>query len=201
MSESEIFNLINNWLETAKETEKKVNPNNRTPVFGILASINNDKPSARTIAINKMFEDNSLLFFTQKSSTKVKQLTINNNVSLVIYLPHHNRQIIFEGIVEELDDERTNYYCENYPKTAQINFLAYGPTSGQIIQSNDHLNELVASYTKQYANTKPAKPDSYIGYIIKPSLIKTYNYNTNLISDSIIYKKSASGWEKFRVTP
>ncbi len=64
-------------------------------MIGILSIINNGKP----IAINKMFEYNSLIFFTQKSSAKVKQLTINNNVYIVIYFPHHNRQIIFESIL------------------------------------------------------------------------------------------------------
>ncbi|MEY8872678.1 hypothetical protein AB9G23_09700, partial [Francisella philomiragia] len=122
-------------------------------------------------------------------------------VSMTILLPDHKRQITFDGIAKPISKKENIEYWNTYPLSAQIRFLAYGPTSGQQIKSNNHLDELVAKYKNEYKDKSPEYPESYIGYRIYPTEIKLYQMNSDRMSDSYILKNEGKKWDLIRVVP
>ncbi|MDA0911572.1 MAG: pyridoxamine 5'-phosphate oxidase family protein [Proteobacteria bacterium] len=188
-------NEVNTWIEKWTHEEKM------PFLMGVLANVDQkNHAQSRTVAIREI-TDKYILFFTQKGSSKVDQIKNNNHVSMTIILPNHKRQIIFDGIAEPISKKENIAYWKTYPKSAQIRFLAYGPTSGEVIDSNKKLDDLVAKYQKEYANKPPVYPESYVGYKIYPSAIKLYQMNDSRMSDSYILKKDDSKWQLIRVVP
>ncbi|GGF92789.1 MULTISPECIES: pyridoxamine 5'-phosphate oxidase family protein [Cysteiniphilum] len=186
---------VNTWIKKWTDEEKM------PFLMGVLANVDNtNHAKSRTVAIREI-SDQYILFFTQKGSSKVAQLKNNKYVSMTIMLPDHKRQIIYDGIAEPISTKDNIAYWKTYPKGAQIRFLAYGPTSGDVIDSNKKLDDLVAKYKIEYANKAPAYPESYVGYKIYPSVIKLYQMNDNRMSDSYILKKDDKEWQMIRVVP
>ncbi|TDT66952.1 pyridoxamine 5'-phosphate oxidase [Allofrancisella inopinata] len=187
--------------EVTKWIQKWTSEEKMPFLMGVLATVDkNNHAQSRAVAIREITSE-SLLIFTQKGSSKVGQIKNNPYVSMTILLPDHKRQITFDGIAKPISKKENIEYWNTYPLSAQIRFLAYGPTSGQPIKSNKHLDELVSKYKKEYKDKSPEYPESYIGYRVYPTDIKFYQMNSDRMSDSYILKNKENEWNLIRVVP
>lgn len=185
---------VTKWIQKWTSEEKM------SFLMGVLATVDNQNHAqSRTVAIREI-TSKSLLLFTQKGSSKVGQIKNNPYVSMTILLPDHKRQITFDGIAKPISKEENIKYWNTYPLAAQIRFLAYGPTSGQPIKNNKHLDNLVSKY-KEDTDKSPQYPESYVGYRVYPTDIKLYQMNDNRMSDSYILKNKDNKWDLIRVVP
>jgi pyridoxamine 5'-phosphate oxidase len=187
--------------EVTKWIQKWTSEEKMPFLMGVLATVDkNNHAQSRTVAIREI-TSKSLLIFTQKGSSKVGQIKKNPYVSMTILLPDHKRQIIFNGIAKPISKEENIKYWNTYPLSAQIRFLAYGPTSGQPIKNNKHLDDLVSKYKQEYTDNSPKYPESYVGYRIYPTNIKLYQMNSDRMSDSYVLKNDKNKWNFIRVVP
>lgn len=190
MIDNKLLKWINNWI---LEEKSKL-------LLGVLSTCFENNPYSRTIAI-KEIKESGVLFFTQKCSKKVQHISRNSNVSLTILLPSKLRQITLRGEVMPLSDADNNKYWNIYAKDSQIRFLVYGSQSGEIINDNTQLDKDLKEKQIKLANLKIDKPDSYVGYLIKPKYIDFYQLNNDQISDSFIAKLENNKWVLSRQVP
>ena len=50
-----------------------------------LSTIHNNSPRQRTVVLRKLLDDFTILFYTDKRSTKIEDLNMNNAVSALFY--------------------------------------------------------------------------------------------------------------------
>ncbi len=185
------LNTIQSWLEDEADPLK----------LAVLATVDErGVPHSRVVAVKEMTEG-TLTFFTQKGSSKVKQIALNNQVSITLVLFEKKRQITLEGIANALSDQENQQYWEVYPKESQIRFTVYGSQSGNQVTDPSKLNNQLKEAQKKYQVHAPEKPEAYVGYRIEPSLIKLYQLNDDTISDSYIGEKIDSNWMFKKVVP
>ena len=190
------FNKLSQWLE---EESYAGAPD---PAQAVLATVTADAtPHSRVIALREI-SPSGLIFFTQAGTRKVSELEHNPRVSLNFWLELKERQIIIEGVAEKLDQAENSDYWAAYPRIAQIRFTAYAPTSGQPIQSKQHLEEKKMAIEHEYQGKEIQVNSLYCGYRIKPIKFLFYAYRTDELSDVTEYtKQDDNHWRQRIISP
>ncbi|HHF7373255.1 pyridoxine/pyridoxamine 5'-phosphate oxidase [Legionella bozemanae] len=183
------------WLE---REQKSGAPN---PNHAVLSSISLDgAPHGRVVAIREI-SDEGVLFFTQKGTRKVSELTNNSQVSLVFWLELLQREVIIEGNALFLNHAENQNYWDSYPQWAQIRFLSYAPTSMQVIESKEILEEKRQKIEDSFVNKPiPISPE-YCGFRIQPEHMIFYSYRQDELSDVWEYVRQNNEWHLQRLSP
>lgn len=169
----------------------------------ILTTVDKDLvPHARYMKIID-FTKKGFIIFTSLYSDKVEHFTQNPNVSLVLPWVDSNRQIIINGTVKKMNDEKSEMYFDNFnwwgKFGAIINNQSSKVASRKIIEKK--FSKFIAKYKDDSAHIK--KPDHMRAFIIIPQSIeffqgrsykpaetpRTFGY-----SDRIKYTKDGSKW-------
>ncbi|MCH9633376.1 MAG: Pyridoxine/pyridoxamine 5'-phosphate oxidase [Chlamydiae bacterium] len=189
-SEPHILDIASKWLADEKGA-----------LIGVLATLNlTNHPTTRAVAIREITHFEPLLF-TQKGSEKVKQIELNNKVSLTVLLDNSNKQITFEGRAYPITSNENQSYWDSYPQQSKIRFCVYGPKSGKYIENPAVLNHELFAFEKECQNKTLRMPEAYVGYRIRTKILKLYELLDHEISKSWVAKKTGSNWEVKRVVP
>ncbi|MDX1837179.1 pyridoxamine 5'-phosphate oxidase [Legionella taurinensis] len=181
---------LKQWLLAEKDAGA-ANPQHA--VLSTVASVPHPVPHARVVALREISED-SLLFFTQRGTRKVNELTANPNAVLTFWFELHQRQISFEGEVQGLSAEETAWYWQNNAREAQLRFSSYAPTSGQPIPSKDVLEQKRERLTMELKDKPIPHSPLYCGFRFRPKTVYCYSYRTDELSDVSRFSYSEGAW-------
>lgn len=195
MSEKLPILLLKNWLD--KESELGA-PNSQQAV--LCTATQHAIPHGRVVAIREISTE-GLLFFTQKNTRKIEELTHHHKASMVFWLELQQRQVVVEGKVEVLAASENLYFWENYPREAQIRFYAYAPTSTQAIASKAELENKKQIIASQYQGQSLPIHPHYQGFLLKPNRFVFYHYRTDELSDVVEYQYTLNTWERQLLSP
>ncbi|MBA2650786.1 MAG: pyridoxamine 5'-phosphate oxidase family protein [Tatlockia sp.] len=189
------FKLLNQWI---KEENDAGAPNAQQAVlatstlFGI--------PHSRVIAIREITEQ-ELIFFTQKGTRKVIEITEKPQVSLTFWFEINQREVIIEGLAKPLSPEELEYYWQTNPRSAQLRFSAYAPTSMHQISTKQLIEDKKHAIEQEYLNKKLPLHPFYCGFRIKPKKFIFYAYRLDELSDVSEYNFQANQWSKQLLSP
>lgn len=189
------FKIIQEWL-AQEENAGSENPNR-----AVLATANSKAiPHSRIVAIREI-EQGSILFFTQKGTRKVMELTDNPYASMTIWLAQQQREVILDGCVQALSLEENEHYWKTMPHDRQLRFTTYAPTSGKPLSSETYLDDLLKELTVCYENSPiPMSPD-YCGFRLIPEAIYFYTLGSESFSDVQKYTKNNGAWQVEQMSP
>ncbi|KTD16624.1 pyridoxine/pyridoxamine 5'-phosphate oxidase [Legionella jordanis] len=189
------LSILKQWIEEERQAGA---PN---PQQAVLATIGqNNIPHSRVVAIREI-SNQDLLFFTQSSTRKVIELRKNPHISLNFWFELKQRQVIIEGQVAPLSEQENQSYWFSYPKEAQVRFLAYAPTSSQVIPSKQILEQRKKLFARQFTEQPVPFTPLYIGYRIIPSTLRFYAYRQDELSDVWEFNYQNQGWKKDILSP
>jgi pyridoxamine 5'-phosphate oxidase len=186
---------ITEWLSKEKELGS---PN---PDRVILSTATQDGiPHSRIVAIREINE-NGLLFFTQKGTRKVSEIKENPIVSIVLWLPLQQRQVVLEGTSQELTADENKHYWETMSHDRQLRFSAYASTSGQKIKSIDQLEERYKTLSDHYNRMPLPTSEFYCGFRVEPTTICFYTLGTDSFSEVKRFVKQNGDWREEMLSP
>lgn len=189
------FKLLNQWI--AEEMDAGA-PN---PQHAVLATASlKAVPHGRVVAIREVSE-RGLIFFTQKGTRKVVELTDNPQASLTFWFELLQREVVIEGKVQLLPLVETKGYWDNYPHSAQLRFAAYAPTSMQVISSKQVLEEKKIAIEKEYMNRKLPLNSFYCGFRLIPKKFIFYSFRLDELSDVNEYYLQDNQWQMQLLSP
>ncbi|ASQ47011.1 pyridoxine/pyridoxamine 5'-phosphate oxidase [Legionella clemsonensis] len=187
--------FLTSWI--LEELEKGA-PN---PQHAILSTTGKDAiPHGRVIAIREINEQ-GLLFFTQRGTRKVVEMTNNPVVSLTFWFELFEREVIIDGTVMLLTESENRAYWDTYPPFAQIRFHSYAPTSSQVIANKQLLENKRKMLTEQFQDKPLPMSEYYCGFRVIPQRMVFYTYRTDELSDVIEYCVIKNNWEKNLLSP
>lgn len=187
--------LLTTWIEEEKAMGAKNAQHAVLSTQGL-----NSEPHARVVAIREMSED-WILFFTQKRTRKVEEITNNGQVALTFWLERYAREVIVEGEAHFLSEEQNNHYWLNYPKSAQIRFYSYAPTSGLVINNKQILENKKRKIERESNNISLPCSTDYCGITIQPNRFIFYTYRVDELSDVWDYSLQGQHWVKKLLSP
>ena len=160
----------------------------------------NGHPHGRVVAIREI-QPEGFIFFTQKGTRKVEEMTACPNVSLTFWQERLAREVIIEGTAEFLSQSENERYWNTYPKWAQIRFHSYAATSRQPIVDKQVLEDKKRQIEISYKEQALPMSEYYCGVYVRPKRMVFYAYRLDELSDVCEYEYKAGHWVKHLLSP
>lgn len=182
------------WIEREKEL------GSTDPERVVLATATiKGRPHSRVVA--SIIEPDSIIFFTQRDTRKEVELRENPFASMTCWLAMQQREIILDGFVKPLTRDEIEKQWEQLPRERQLRFSAYGPISGQPIDSLDDLEKRQTLLTTQFSDQAVPVSEFYCGFRLVPDTLYFYTLGNETFSEVVRYTKRQTAWQLQLVSP
>ncbi|MBK9331952.1 MAG: pyridoxamine 5'-phosphate oxidase [Ignavibacteria bacterium] len=155
-------------------------------------------PNVRTVLL-KEYSSNGFIFYTNYKSRKGKELDENPNATLLFYWKELERQVRIEGITEKVSMEESENYFKSRPFESRV--AAVVSEQSKVISSREVLNKKFEELKIKFADGNVPKPDSWGGYILRPSMIEFWQGRESRLHDRILFTKKGNEWITERLSP
>ncbi len=157
-------------------------------------------PQSRTVLM-KDFDDAGLVFYTNYSSAKARDIAGNPNVCALFYWPSLQRQVRFTGVAGKVSAAESDAYFRIRPRGSQLG--AWASNQSQPIAGAAELRARFEQFEKQFEHTDEIpRPEDWGGYRIVPTRIEFWQGRENRLHDRIVYSQDEHGdWVHSRLAP
>ena len=181
------------WYEQARALDA------RFPDAMTLATASLDgRPRARTV-LYKGLLNGRLCFVTNYESSKGRELQANPHAALVFFWANLNRQVRFEGRVEQAPAAWSDQYFAERARSSQIG--AWASAQSQVLTSRAVLEARIAETETRFAGQPVPRPPFWGGYCVKPERVEFWLGQDARLHDRFSYQRTASGWDVERLSP
>lgn len=187
------FLQFETWFEEARKAEVS------EPNAMILATVDeNGKPWTRTVLV-KAFDERGLVFYTNYSSLKVRQIEENNKVSVTFPWFPLQRQVHVTGQTERVSRQQSLKYFLSRPHGSQLG--AWVSDQSKVISSRQVLEMKLAEMKKKFSEGKVPLPDDWGGIRILPETFEFWQGRRNRLHDRLRYVLEKNSWNIYRLAP
>ncbi|WP_415374763.1 pyridoxamine 5'-phosphate oxidase [Patiriisocius sp. Uisw_017] len=185
---------FNSWFQEA-ESSQTIDEVNAMTISTVDAS---GMPRNRVVLLKEVTFD-GFVFYTNYKSKKGIAIAENPLVSLSFFWPSLERQIIIQGRVEKISEEKSKAYFNTRPRDSKLGALV--SEQSQEIASRSELEKKLAMLQEEFKNKEIIKPKDWGGYLIKPLFLEFWQGRSSRLHDRICYAKNESGWDIKRLQP
>lgn len=181
------------WLQVA--VDEKVDEANAMA----LSTVSEEgQPSQRIVLLKGM--DEGLIFYTNYSSKKGKELFGNPKASILFFWKELERQVRIQGTIEKVSDEQSKAYFQSRPKGSQLG--AWASPQSKIIADRSQLDDRVVELQDIYQNyDKLPRPAHWGGYRLIPNYFEFWQGRKNRLHDRFVYQLEEDHWEISQLAP
>lgn len=188
------FVQFEQWFQQAMDV--KISEPNAMSLSTVSAD---GQPSLRTVLL-KYFDKNGLVFFTNYTSDKAKEMEGNDKVVMLFPWITMERQIIIKGKAEKISKAESLKYFISRPHGSQLG--AWISQQSSVISSRSILEKKLKEMKSKFTKGEVPVPDFWGGYRIVPTSFEFWQGRTNRLHDRFSYQKNESGlWEVERLAP
>ncbi len=188
--------LIDPILQFKKWFDEAVAAQLHEPNAMTLATVKNNKPSARIVLL-KEITTSDFIFYTNYTSRKANEISMNNNVAVVFLWHELERQVRIEGTIEKIASSKSDAYFYSRPISSQIGAIV-SPQS-TVIKNYELLQAEIKKYEDQPELIK--RPPHWGGYALTPTYIEFWQGRRSRLHDRLAYKKNNETWAIERLAP
>lgn len=166
----------------------------------VLGTVNtHGQPTQRTVLL-KAFDERGLVFYTNYSSRKARQITENNRVSLLFPWYALERQVSITGKAEKVSTTESLQYFLSRPVGSQLG--AWVSQQSSVITSRSILEMKLHEMKEKFRDGKIPLPDFWGGYRIVPDTMEFWQGRPNRLHDRIFFSLSGKNeWKIERLSP
>jgi pyridoxamine 5'-phosphate oxidase len=156
------------------------------------------RPSARTVLL-KAYDEAGLVFYTNATSRKGRQLAANPVATVVFPWVPLQRQIIVTGSVAPVPRAETEAYFVTRPYGSQLG--AWASHQSSVLPSRDPLEDRYDRLAERWPDEVPV-PDFWGGYRITPDEVEFWQGRPDRLHDRLRFRAAAEGpWVLERLAP
>ncbi|MGE5431471.1 MAG: pyridoxamine 5'-phosphate oxidase [Syntrophomonadaceae bacterium] len=186
-------NQFKKWLNEAIEACV-----NEPTAMALATATRDGYPSVRIVLLKKVIPG-GLIFFTNYSSRKGRQITENPHAALVFYWAELERQVRIEGDVKKLPEHESDEYFYSRPLGSRIG--AWASPQSEVIPNRAFLDEMVLKFQKQFQSGTIERPDNWGGFCLEPKVIEFWQGRESRLHDRIRFTKADGKWKIERLAP
>lgn len=181
------------WFDEAQKVEA-AEPNAMT-----LSTVSTSgKPSSRIVLL-KGIEEQAMIFFTNYSSDKGKDMLENPNVALNFFWPELERQVRIEGKVTKTSAEESDTYFNSRPLGSQLG--AWASPQSSIVESREEMEAKLLEFEKKFKDQKIPRPPHWGGYKVSPEKVEFWQGRASRLHDRFLYSLETDQWKIDRLAP
>jgi pyridoxamine 5'-phosphate oxidase len=162
-----------------------------------LATVDTDgRPDARVVLLRRITVD-SLVWFTDRTSTKGEQLAAMPAAALVFHWQPLERQVRLRGPVSRLDDARSDEYFASRPRGSQLS--AWASSQSRTVASREDYERQVAEVEARFEGVEVVpRPPHWGGYELTPDEVEFWQGRRSRRHDRLRFRPAggAAGWEQ-----
>lgn len=159
-------------------------------------------PAVRTV-LAKGVDERGIVFYTNYSSAKARDLEANPRAAAVFVWLAHERQVRIAGGVAKVDRGETEAYFATRPRESQLG--AWASPQSQVVASRAELDAALAEVERRFAGSPVPAPPGWGGYRIRPSTVEFWQGRAGRLHDRIRFRREeAAGthrWIRERLAP
>ena len=188
------FSQFDLWMREAIKTEL-LEPNAMA-----LATVSaTGAPSVRTVLL-KGFDARGLVFYTNYTSAKARDLAANTQVACLFQWLPLERQVSVRGRAEKISTEESLKYFLSRPHESQIG--AWASQQSQVITTRALLEEKFAEMKNKFQAGQVPLPEFWGGYRIVPQTFEFWQGRPSRLHDRFVYRQEAAqSWQINRLMP
>lgn len=181
------------WFQEAREAEV-TEPNAMT-----LSTVSSSGVPSSRIVLLKGIEENELVFFTNYSSQKGKEMLENPHVALNFFWPELERQIRIVGKVVKIGAAESDAYFNSRPIGSQLG--AWASPQSSVIDNREEMEKKQKEFEKKYKDKVIPRPPHWGGYKVHPAKIEFWQGRASRLHDRFLYVKENEQWKLVRLAP
>lgn len=163
----------------------------------VLSTVGTDgQPSSRVVLL-KFLTEEGLVFFTNYSSRKGQEISLNPKVSACFFWPSLERQVRVEGKVSKTDVRISDQYFSSRPYESRV--------SAVISPQSDEIPDRIFLETRRKhlldLGEPLLRPDHWGGYLLNPSYFEFWQGGPHRLHDRIVYRPHSGAWRPVRLAP
>jgi pyridoxamine 5'-phosphate oxidase len=155
------------------------------------------RPSARTLLL-RTFDDSGLVFYTNYTGRKGKELAENPQAAIVFYWARIGRQVRVEGRVVKMSPRESDNYFSSRRRDSQLS--AWASQQSRVVPDRWFLEEQVKRFSEKYPGRVP-RPPNWGGYKLQPSIFEFWKERPGRLHDRLRYRRSKGRWVVERLAP
>jgi pyridoxamine 5'-phosphate oxidase len=156
------------------------------------------RPSARVVLL-RGFDRRGFVFFTNYESAKGRELAAQPYAAAVFYWGVLERQLRFEGAVEQLPAAESDAYFAGRPRGHRLS--AWASAQSSVVPGRAVLEARMAEYEQRFANRVVTRPPYWGGYRIVPGRFEFWQGRPDRLHDRIVYARIGDEWRIERLSP
>jgi pyridoxamine 5'-phosphate oxidase len=181
------------WLETA------INNGVREPYAMCLSTLDREGyPSSRIVFLREL-SDEGLIFYTNYSSRKGKELSAHPKAAMNFHWEAQDRQVHLKGEVEKVSKGISDAYFASRPRESQIGAWASHQSDEMVDRAE--LMDRVAQYEKEFEGKDVPRPAHWGGFMLRAMEWEFWQGSPSRLHDRILYKREEGDWKRTRLNP
>lgn len=184
---------FHHWFDEAVRA-KALEPNAMT----LATADAQGRPSTRVLLLKGANED-GLVWFTNYSSRKGRDLQANPFAAMQFYWPELERVVRIEGRVERVSEQESDDYYRSRPLGSRIG--AWASPQSQVLSAR---TDLEAAWKQRQAELgeDPPRPAHWGGYRLIPNHWEFWQGRPSRLHDRITFERQEDGtWQIQRLAP
>ena len=156
------------------------------------------RPAARMVLL-KGVDRRGLAFYTNRDSRKARELAANPLAALVFWWGPIQRQVRFEGTVEEVEPGEADAYFASRPKGSQL--AAWASAQSSVIEGRAALEAAERQQRERFGEGAVPRPPFWGGYRLVPAVVEFWHGRASRLHDRLRYTRVADRWRIERLAP
>ena len=156
------------------------------------------RPSSRMVLM-KSLSDNGLVFFTDYSSKKGKQLKHNQYASCTFWWATTDKQIRIEGCCNKISNTDSDKYFESRSWGSKIS--AAVSMQSEVIETYDSLVKESIKYEEENRGKEIRRPERWGGFILQPQRIEFWENQSNRLHKRELFELISNDWKESLLSP
>lgn len=187
------INQFGRWLQDANNLKLM-----DSTAMTLATSASDGMPSARIVLL-KSFDEQGFCWYTDSRSQKGQELSLNPQAALLFHWRDLSRQVRVQGIVTPLPALDAETYFNSRPEGSRFSAASSCQTS--TVKNRQVLEAEVQRLHERYPNGDVPRPESWIGYRLRPQYFEFWQGLVNRLHDRLIYKLAGKDWVMDRLSP
>ena len=184
------------WFDEAVRSARLVEPN----AMVVATATPDGRPSVRTVLL-RGFDERGLVFYTNYTSRKGRELAANPSVALLFPWIPLERQVVVTGRATRVDRAESEAYFATRPRASQL--AAWVSDQSAVIPDRSVLDDALVELARRWPDgTEVPVPEHWGGIRVAPETVEFWQGRPARLHDRLRYRREADGsWVVERLAP
>ncbi len=182
------------WFEEAYRDRPTPNP-----LAMVLSTVDADGVPSSRMVLQKGFDEQGVVFFTNYTSEKAEEIFDNPNACVLFHWDEKQRQLRIQGTATKISEEESDAYFATRNRLSQVG--AWASKQSQPLNSRAVLMAKVVALTAKWIGRPVPRPDFWGGYRISLHTLQRGHGHDGRLHDRIRYECSGGEWSWERLQP